>query len=238
MLRIPSKVKHFAWRACNDALPTMVNHLCRHIVASDVCEVYNSLPEDTLNAIWGCKELEVVWRQLSWAYPATNPPPGDFSSLLSDAIICALVSLPSLCHRSSRLQEACCKISSASKKRRVKLSRCQAQCSGAHQPHTSTKPILMELCFEAATLLAWGDAAVVIQAINCGSVEFSSYGHIIDDITHHSFVLTSSEFCFVNRSCNKVADVLAKKAKSGLELQVRRDDMPGEIALLVFADIC
>nr|POE64106.1 hypothetical protein CFP56_08477 [Quercus suber] len=44
-----------------------------------------------------------------------------------------------------------------------------------------------------------GDAAVVIQAINCGSAEFSSYGHIMDDITHHSSVLISSEFCFVNR---------------------------------------
>lgn len=65
-----------------------------------------------------------------------------------------------------------------------------------------------------------GDVAVVIQAINCGSAEFSSHGHIIDDITHHSFVLTSSEFCSINRPCNKVADVLAKKAKSGLKLQV------------------
>ena len=60
---------------------------------------------------------------------------------------------------------------------------------------------------------------------------------ILDDITHHSTALISSEFCFVNRSCNKVADVLAKKAKSGLELQVWRDDMPGDIASLVFADI-
>ena len=82
---------------------------------------------------------------------------------------------------------------------------------------------LREVIFE-------GDAAVVIQAINCGSAEFSSYGHIIDDITHHSPALISCEFCFVNRSCNEVADVLAKKAKSSLELQVWRDDMPGDIA--------
>ena len=83
MLRIPSKEKHFVWRACNDALPTMVNLLRRHIVASDVCEVCNSLPKDTLHAVWGCKELEGVWRQLSWACPTMNPPPGDFSNLLS-----------------------------------------------------------------------------------------------------------------------------------------------------------
>ena len=75
---------------------------------------------------------------------------------------------------------------------------------------------LREVIFE-------GDAVVVIQAINCGSAEFSSYGHIIDDITHHSSILISSEFYFVNRSCNKFADVLAKKAKSGLELQVWRE---------------
>ena len=29
-LRVPNKVKHFAWRACNDGLPTMVSLLPRH----------------------------------------------------------------------------------------------------------------------------------------------------------------------------------------------------------------
>ena len=62
-----------------------------------------------------------------------------------------------------------------------------------------------------------GDAAVVIQAINCGTAEFSSFGHIIDDIIHYLSALISSEFCYVNRSCNKVADVLAKKSRAGLK---------------------
>ena len=67
MLRSPSKAKQFTWRACNDALPTMVNLLRRHIVTSNVCEVCKSQPEDILHAVWGCEDLEVLWRRLSWA---------------------------------------------------------------------------------------------------------------------------------------------------------------------------
>ena len=60
MLRIPSKMKHFAWHACNKALPTMVNLFRRRIVDTDRCTVCNAQPEDILHAVWGCEALENV----------------------------------------------------------------------------------------------------------------------------------------------------------------------------------
>ena len=65
-----------------------------------------------------------------------------------------------------------------------------------------------------------GDLAVVINAITAGATEHASYGHIIGDILAQAASFSSFEFCYVNRSCNRVADLLAKRAKSGLDLQV------------------
>lgn len=84
-----------------------------------------------------------------------------------------------------------------------------------------------------------GNVVVVIQAIKSGSVKHSSYGHIIDDIIHHSSQLSFFFFFFryVNRSCNKIVNVLEKKAKAGVELQVWLEEISREIALLVFSDV-
>ena len=38
-LRVPNKIKHFIWRACNNALPTKCNLVQRHIVESELCEL-------------------------------------------------------------------------------------------------------------------------------------------------------------------------------------------------------
>ena len=82
-----------------------------------------------------------------------------------------------------------------------------------------------------------GDAAVVINAITAGATEHSSYGHIIEDILAQAATFSSFDFCYVSRSCNRVADSLAKHAKSGLDLQVWLEDCPQDVALLVLDDI-
>ncbi|XP_075645784.1 uncharacterized protein LOC142616928 [Castanea sativa] len=82
-----------------------------------------------------------------------------------------------------------------------------------------------------------GDAAVVINAITIGTTEHSSYGHIIGDILAQAALFSSFEFCYVNRSCNRVANALAKRAKSGLDLQVWLEDCLEDIAILVLDDV-
>ena len=59
-LRVPNKFKHFIWRACNNALPTMSNLFQRKITPSDQCELCKLYPEDPLHAIWSCREVETV----------------------------------------------------------------------------------------------------------------------------------------------------------------------------------
>ncbi|XP_030959119.1 uncharacterized protein LOC115981073 [Quercus lobata] len=83
MLWIPSKMRHFVWRACNEAMSTMVNLFRCHIANTDRCMVCNAQPEDFLHAVWGCEALENVWSQLSWARSSVVIPPGDFSNLFA-----------------------------------------------------------------------------------------------------------------------------------------------------------
>ena len=49
--------------------------------------------------------------------------------------------------------------------------------------------------------------------------------------------MSFTDFIFVYRNCNRVADALAKKAKSGLEFQVWLEDIPEEFVPLVIVDI-
>ena len=81
-----------------------------------------------------------------------------------------------------------------------------------------------------------GDAAVVINAISKGLANQSLYGHLVDDILGLASHLRFSEFCFVPRSCNAVADALAKRAKVGLDLLVWLEDCPEDITPLVLDD--
>ena len=79
---MPNKVKHFAWRACYNALPTMSNLAFRHISTTDLCEQCKAAPEDTTYALWVCKELEGVWGSLSWACSISLARPQSFNDLL------------------------------------------------------------------------------------------------------------------------------------------------------------
>ena len=82
-LRVPNKVKHFAWRACNDGLPTMVSLLPRHVVQSALCNNCHTQNEDPRHAVWGYPELECVWRDSATFNPTAFPPPADFTDLLA-----------------------------------------------------------------------------------------------------------------------------------------------------------
>ena len=89
-----------------------------------------------------------------------------------------------------------------------------------------------ELCLHE--VLFEGDSQIVINALADGRAEQSIYGHIIVDILHEAAQLS---FVYVNRNCNRVADAMAKKAKTSLEFQVWLEDIPEEFVPLVLADI-
>lgn len=79
----PNKIKHFVWKACQNALPTMANLHRRHIVTTATCEGCKEQPEDPLHALWLCKEISCVWRSMDWFYQNVSSQPVSFSDLFS-----------------------------------------------------------------------------------------------------------------------------------------------------------
>lgn len=72
---MPHKIKHFIWRACNDALPTMSNLFRRQVSSSDRCELCQLYLEDPLHALWSCKEVEIAWNSLNCLQQPSHPQP-------------------------------------------------------------------------------------------------------------------------------------------------------------------
>ena len=79
-LRIPNKIKVFAWRACHEILPTTVNLTRRRVIHEDKCLVCTTESESTIHALWDCavaqeqlmeellewlnlEEIELFWTQ-------------------------------------------------------------------------------------------------------------------------------------------------------------------------------
>ena len=68
-----------------------------------------------------------------------------------------------------------------------------------------------------------GDSLVVINTLSQGPGCLSSYGNVIDDILVLADDFQLCEFNHVKRLCNVVADMLAKKAKDLLVLNISID---------------
>lgn len=62
-LKVPMKVKHFLWRACNDSLPTKFNLCKRKIVQDSTCSLCQWEPETIFHALWGSDEFLGVWQK-------------------------------------------------------------------------------------------------------------------------------------------------------------------------------
>ena len=82
-----------------------------------------------------------------------------------------------------------------------------------------------------------GDSAMVINALNQGSAGLSTYGVVIEDIRCQAMVFQSSVFNRASRSCNCVADALAKKAKGSRGTQVWLNDPPKDIASFLLFNV-
>ncbi|KAJ8641777.1 hypothetical protein MRB53_018471 [Persea americana] len=60
-LKIPSKVRHFLWRACNEALPTRQNLQRRKILEDPRCRICEGEAETTTHILWDCLMASSVW---------------------------------------------------------------------------------------------------------------------------------------------------------------------------------
>ena len=57
-LKVLNKVKTFAWWACSESLPTMVNLARRRVVLSNSCTSCNREPETVIHALWGYEKVK------------------------------------------------------------------------------------------------------------------------------------------------------------------------------------
>ena len=82
-----------------------------------------------------------------------------------------------------------------------------------------------------------GDSVSVINAIVQENPVLTSYGDIVDDIRSLVSIFQSFQFVFVHRSCNVVADALAKKAKCLAGYLEWLGDLPTDISQLIDFDV-
>ena len=66
-LQVPNKVKHLAWKACKDSLPTKTNLIRRKIITEGYCDACKLHQEDVIHALFHCPALQSVWRsRVQW----------------------------------------------------------------------------------------------------------------------------------------------------------------------------
>ena len=82
-----------------------------------------------------------------------------------------------------------------------------------------------------------GDSLTMIQAINSGGASEAPYDNLIEDILVSVSSFSSIVFEHVKRTCNRVVDALAKKAKFGDVFQAWMGDLPPNIAPLAVLDV-
>jgi len=60
-LRIPNKIKVFAWRACHEILRTAMNLTRKGIIHEDKCSLCTRESESTIHALWDCAVAQDIW---------------------------------------------------------------------------------------------------------------------------------------------------------------------------------
>ena len=139
MLCVSNKVKHFAWRACSNALLSMVNLLCCQVVTTDQCSNCKSQPEDVVHAVWSCKEVESVWSNLSWLISRT--PSIQVTSLTLFQVFCRFRRPTKPRFSCSQLQVTCSRTSSILKLPRLFQIRFPSRINVAYLTILSSKQI-------------------------------------------------------------------------------------------------
>ena len=70
-INTPHKVRHFAWRACKDILPTKENLVRRKVLAEGTCEMCQSGLVTSGHLFWECERVREAWAMLK-IFPAQS----------------------------------------------------------------------------------------------------------------------------------------------------------------------
>ena len=62
--RVPPKIKHFMWRAANDALPSKQNLARRKIALDETCSLSDEQQESVMHVLWLCDQAKAMWKSV------------------------------------------------------------------------------------------------------------------------------------------------------------------------------
>ena len=283
----------------------------RHVTDSDACDLRGEFLEDTVHAIWTCKEVAGLWSSLDWFHQSVPVQPVNYRELLArfmpsqDDYKAEIFAIVGWCvwnrrnaihyNREVRLVDNICReadnlLQEFLQAQEVELSPPRPQVMQRWQP---LDPNIYKINFDAAVfrvlnlagvgviardnrvdsigaqtmpvpfrqsvaelealacqkavqfaleigltqVVVEGDFVTVIEALKKGTGQFASHGNILDDIRFQSTCLQYVDFSYTSRICNSIADALAKKASSGVGLQVWLEDLLDDIVLLVVRDV-
>ena len=68
-LKLPQKLKHFAWKASRDILATKMNLAVRKIAPNGLCELCGQEEETVCHLLWFCNHAKEVWTESKMALP-------------------------------------------------------------------------------------------------------------------------------------------------------------------------
>ena len=85
-LNVPSKIKLFAWRACQNILPTCVNLARRKIIEDDLCELCKRAPENGIHVLWECGVARGIWAGSLVKLQKFTQGQGDVLQLLAELL--------------------------------------------------------------------------------------------------------------------------------------------------------
>lgn len=63
-MKVPQKIKLFAWRCCRDIIPTKSNLHHRKIPINVGCPLCLMHEETCSHILWGCKKVKVIWQEV------------------------------------------------------------------------------------------------------------------------------------------------------------------------------
>ena len=84
---VPNKIKVFAWKASQNALPTLDNLLHRRVIKNATCNFCQRDEETVLHALWGCGVAQDVWAGSVVCFQKCGTVFHDFRKLVEEIMV-------------------------------------------------------------------------------------------------------------------------------------------------------
>nr|POE70100.1 hypothetical protein CFP56_23650 [Quercus suber] len=219
-LNVPSKIRHFIWRACNDSLPTKQNLSKRIPTPNALCERCCCEIGDSVHALWGCQMLKEIWDLFHGIMLLKSYNLAETGAFIAwsiwfnrNALRVGSPSLPvTQIHRDALewLQEF-----------QVATNFSLPVPAESHPTHW-LPPLPQQFkanCdgalfhgIKCADVVFEGDPEVVFKHLTAAASSWASFGHITDEACALALNIRAASFSHVKRSGNAVADKLARLA--------------------------